>query len=327
MRPPLTSTARCAHNPKVMKIESVEAIAIRSNGFESAFVKIATDTEWCGWGEIQAPRIAPAACDIVHALLKPALEGAEFQGRINEIELLRGKMLSIGGCMVEAIGGVELALWDLAGKAHAMPVARLIAGDRARREMPAYVSGLSAANRDRTLRTCRDLHRAGFRYFEIDCDSDAAGLSLTLDALRKELGGLAGIAVNACGRLDAGAAATVAARGVRWIRDRDGHGKNPAVVQPRLGQCGLAEGLRFARAAVDHGLKIAVPTGAAAGPQFAGAVQFAAALPAGSLIEYAPRVWAGDFPVRSGRYTLPELPGLGIEIDEPELRLMEELSR
>lgn len=315
-----------------MKLESVEALAIRADSLESAFVKIVTDAGLGGWGEVQAPRVAGAACEIVHSLLKPALEGVEFRGSLQEIELLREKMLSIGGCMAEAISGVELALWDLAAKTKSLSISRLIAGQRARGEVPAYVSGLSALDLRATVQSCRDLHRAGFRYFEIDYDCDPEGLLKTLDALREELGGLAGVAVNAQHRLDPQTAAGIMQRKILWIKDPPAQ-KAAGTMHPHLGLCGLTEAYRIARMAADNNARVAVSVGVSLGPQLAAAIQFAATLPAGSLVECDPEVMAsayrvtGALPVRNGKYPVPQLPGLGIEIDEPELRLMEERSR
>jgi D-galactarolactone cycloisomerase len=350
-----------------MKLESIEAIAIRVPRLESAFVKIEADTGLTGWGEIHAPRASEAMCDIVHSLLMPVLQGADFQGSPHEIALFRERLVSTAGSMAEAISGVELALWDLAGKARAVPVARLIAGDRARSEVPAYVTGLSAKDLQATVNSCRSLHGTGFRYFEIDYDCVPDGLISTLDALRDALGGLAGVAVNAHRRLDSETAAEVGQRGVLWLKNplpaddvagyaqlaktirrriavsENCHGHYEAaalfnekafgMVQPRLCGCGLTEALQIAQMAADHDVKVATCVEASLGPQLAGAIHFAAALPAGTLVEYDPVVVAcvqkliGASPVRGGKYPVSQLPGLGIEIDEPELRLMEERSR
>lgn len=234
------------HNPKVMTLESIETIAVRAGQIESAFVRIETNTDLIGWGEVQAPRTAMAACELVHSLFKPALEGAEFDGGTRGIALLGERMVRrIKGqgysaeSVAEAMSGCELALWDLAGKASGKPIARLIAGRDARSEVTAYV----------------------------------AQASLPVS--------------NA--------------------------------VRVRLDRCGLAEGLRIARRALDSGARVTIETGASLGPLAAAAIQFAAALPQGTLVELS----AGE----GGKRAVPQLPGLGIEIDEPELRLMELRSR
>src|SRR5262249_60578022 len=144
--------------------------ALYSIHFETALIRLTTDTGLTGWGEAQAPLAPEIACEIVRRLLRPALVGTTFGGKIEEIRALWHRMYSTmrvrgqtGGFMLDAISGVDIGLWDLAGKMAGMPVARLIAGDRARSRVPAYWSGISGDTPHSKLEQARTAWGAGFR--------------------------------------------------------------------------------------------------------------------------------------------------------------------
>jgi galactonate dehydratase len=101
------------------------------------------------------------------------------------------------------------------------------------------------------------------------------------------------------------------------------------VLQPDLGRCGLTEAFRMAEMAKSHNVPVVVRVGESIGPQLAAALQFAAAAP-GRRVEYrqsrlrcANAVLTRPIEVKQGRYQVPGMPGLGIEIEELELHLME----
>ncbi len=103
--------------------------------FETALVRIRTSDGLTGWGEAQAPLAPEVACAIIDNLLAPILVGAEFSGSVAEIRRMWDRMYTsmrvrgqTGGFMLDAISGLDIALWDLAGKSAGKPVAELIAG-------------------------------------------------------------------------------------------------------------------------------------------------------------------------------------------------------
>jgi galactonate dehydratase len=66
-----------------------------------------------------------------------------------------------GGYYVDAIAGVDIALWDLCGKLAGLPLAKLLGGQRMDR-IPAYVSGLPRAQLDERVALARDWVARGF---------------------------------------------------------------------------------------------------------------------------------------------------------------------
>ena len=51
-----------------------------STRFETAVFKLTMDSGLIGWGEAQAPLAPEVACTIARLLLRPIVEGAEFNG-------------------------------------------------------------------------------------------------------------------------------------------------------------------------------------------------------------------------------------------------------
>ena len=303
--------------------------------FETALVKITTDTGLVGWGEAQAPLAPQVACTIIETLLRPVLIGAEFGASREDVAALWQRMYDsmrvrgqTGGFMLDAIAGVDLALWDLAGKAAGQPVAELITSGTSRTELPAYISGLSGSTNEERVAVAREYWAQGFGSFKIYYDRSEPELFDLLDQLRGGLGPEAGLAVDALWRLDDAEAVEFGrrldklpalwfecplkpedpvahGRLARAVRTRLALGESyrtryemaalfregaVGVLQPDLGRSGITESLRLAELAVRHGADVVPHVSIAMGPQVAAALQFASAIPNCPLVEYNPQV-------------------------------------
>ena len=310
--------------------------ALYSEHFETALVRVTTDTGLAGWGEAQAPLAPEVACEIVRLLLRPAVQGAEFSGDVEEIRELWQRMYSTmrvrgqtGGFMLDAISGVDMALWDLAGKIRGLPVSRLIAGSEARSEVTAYLSGIAGDTVGEKVARARQAWDQGFRTFKLFYDDGAPQFFATLRALRAALGPDARLAVDALWRLTPESAVEFGrqcdAVNAHWLEaplppeDPLPHGRLAAAietplaigesyrtvyelrpffeagavtyVQPDLGRCGLTEGLRIADLVYELGKPLVPHLSIALGPQIAAAIHFAAATAQCELLEFNPAVF------------------------------------
>jgi D-galactarolactone cycloisomerase len=304
--------------------------------FETALVKVTLDSGLTGWGEAQAPLAPEVACAIVDRLLKPVLLEADFDGSVDRIERLWDQMYSTmrvrgqtGGFMLDAISGVDLALWDLAGKIQEQPVSALIPGSLQRTKVPAYYSGIPGGSTESRVQNALRQRDEGFLNFKIFYDCGRDEFFEAFSALRRALGDGAGLAADALWRLtpedaplfgrqlddcralwleaplppeDPLAHAALA----RSIRTPLAIGESYRTryelaaffrehalgfVQPDLGRCGLTESLRIAAVAADAGIPVVPHLSIAMGPQIAAAIHFAAAIPNCSLLEYNPSVF------------------------------------
>jgi L-alanine-DL-glutamate epimerase-like enolase superfamily enzyme len=95
-----------------------------------ALVRITTDEGLVGWGECFAYGVTLAVCGVVDDALAPLVVGQDptrialLLDRMHRALMIWGRR----GLAMMAVSGVELALWDLLGKAHGAPVYQLLGG-------------------------------------------------------------------------------------------------------------------------------------------------------------------------------------------------------
>jgi galactonate dehydratase len=149
----LLADARAAGTSRAPKLKIREVRAVRlKNGFNSRFVRVYTEEGLYGTGEC-VDSVGTEA--IINTSFNTMLKGrdpldiqgilADFWGyhRVNlagapSVMFVHGQ----GGPYLTAVSGVEMALWDLAGKALELPIHRLMGG-KMRERVPVY---LHAAN-------------------------------------------------------------------------------------------------------------------------------------------------------------------------------------
>lgn len=163
-----------------MKITRVEALEIRlpesevldkaSAGQSSVIVKVHTDEGIVGIGEVDSlPRAARAAIEapFTHAVasgLGRLLLGMDpLDIRVLHERLYRSTFyVGRRGIMVQAMAGLDIALWDIAGKLHGQPIYRLLGG-AFRKRIRAYASILFGKDGDETCQIARKWVKRGFR--------------------------------------------------------------------------------------------------------------------------------------------------------------------
>ena len=140
-----------------MKITGVESIvlnmpmmidgAIPSLGgrprtsIDMLLVRVDTDAGITGWGEAFGHRIFPATRAAIDTLLGPLCVGRDATQVLALNDELQRMLHGIGrsGPAIYALSGIDIALWDIAGKAAGLPLYRLLGGGP-RADLPAYAS-------------------------------------------------------------------------------------------------------------------------------------------------------------------------------------------
>ena len=113
-----------------------------------------------GWGScFTSGRLVAGAVELLWPLLKG--ESAVEPGRVSETLRQASFWQGRGGAVEHAISGVDIALWDLMGKACGQPVSRLLGGDY-RRAIKPYGSILFDEP-DRLRATLESVVERGFR--------------------------------------------------------------------------------------------------------------------------------------------------------------------
>jgi galactonate dehydratase len=125
-----------------------------------------------------------------------------------------------------AISGVEIALWDIIGKACGQPVYRLLGG-RCQRRIPAYANGWygGARNPKEYAELAREAVKRGYQALKFDPfgtawkDLDEAEADLAEEmvaAVREAVGARIGLMIEYHGRLSVGSAVTMIHRLERY---------------------------------------------------------------------------------------------------------------
>jgi len=171
---------------------------IYSNTIDTVIVKITTDTGIVGYGEAKAPVAARATRLIVETLLAPLLVGEDPLDITVLWERMYAGMRVRGhqaGFYLEAISGIDIALWDIAGKASGRSIASLLGGafqDKVR----VYASGLPSlpANApDEAFEALGDqaeaIRASGYNALKMAFGRDLPGDIRSARLLRDRLGG------------------------------------------------------------------------------------------------------------------------------------------
>jgi L-alanine-DL-glutamate epimerase-like enolase superfamily enzyme len=108
---------------------------------DALLVKVITDEGLVGWGEAFGYNAIPATKAAIDTMLAPILIGCDARS-IERLMLDAAQKLHIfgrGGPVIYGLSGLDIALWDIAGKAANLPLHRLLGGARADR-LPCYAS-------------------------------------------------------------------------------------------------------------------------------------------------------------------------------------------
>jgi L-alanine-DL-glutamate epimerase-like enolase superfamily enzyme len=193
---------------------------------QTCLVKITTDDGTVGWGEGHAPLGPRATQAVVEDVLAPLLVGQDALAIERHWERMYGSMRLRGhsaGYQLEALSGVDIALWDLAGRLLDVPVYQLLGGPF-RVELPAYASGVPGNTVDERVSAALGFVDAGYTAVKTsigrgDVDTDLAGVAAIAEALR----GQADLLVDAHGACTAENVLYVGRRlqdlGVYWLED------------------------------------------------------------------------------------------------------------
>jgi D-galactarolactone cycloisomerase len=193
---------------------------------EALLVRIVAEDGLVGWGEAHAPPIPRVAQTLIADLLAPLLVGRDPLATDAIWDALYALMRLRGygsGVMLEALAGVDIALWDLAGKALGQPVYRLLGGPY-RTRIPCYLSGIPGATVEERVARAEEAVGLGFTALKTSVgrgplDEDLDGVEALVEAVR----GRAEVLVDAHGVYDARTATAAGRRlermGAGWLED------------------------------------------------------------------------------------------------------------
>jgi L-alanine-DL-glutamate epimerase-like enolase superfamily enzyme len=220
-------TVAAARDPaRALHLNTGRHLCVYPAQVEVLLVRIVTDDGLVGWGEAHSPPVPRVAQALIADLLAPLLIGKDPLATEALWEALYASMRLRGystGVMLEALAGVDIALWDLAGKALGRPVFALLGGPF-RTRIPCYASGVPGATAQERIASARRLVELGFTAIKASIgrgplDEDLEGVAALIEAVR----GAADVLVDAHGAYDARTAALAGRRleraGAGWLED------------------------------------------------------------------------------------------------------------
>ncbi|SMF23338.1 L-alanine-DL-glutamate epimerase [Xaviernesmea oryzae] len=136
------------------------------------FIRVVDDEGAEGWGEVWCnfPSVgAEHRARLIDATLAPFLIGQPFDHPVQAFERLTTatEVLAIQcgepGTFAQAVGGLDIAIWDLLARRAEMPL-HLFLGGKRRRAVPAYASGINPDGCEVTAAAKRE---EGYRRFKL----------------------------------------------------------------------------------------------------------------------------------------------------------------
>ena len=292
-------------------------------------VNLRTDSGLVGLGECQAPVAPEAPQAIIQHLLGPMLIGQDPLAREPLWERMYSSMRERGhttGFMLDAISAVDIALWDLAGKAAGQPIHQLLGG-AFRTQAPVYVSGLPGASREARVAAATEFVARGFKAIKLFLGHGLAEDVAEVEAVRAAVGGDVRLMVDVQWLYDVPGAIKLGRalerNDVYWLEtpispeDTAGHAELCAtldvaialgecertrfqflpllerravdIAQPDVGRAGgITESRKIAALAETFNVPCALHLGVGLAAYIAASVQLAASIPNLSYVEYQP---------------------------------------
>jgi L-alanine-DL-glutamate epimerase-like enolase superfamily enzyme len=135
-----------------------------SRQMEILLVRVETDAGIVGWGEGFGFGIWPATRAALHALLAPLALGRDERDIAALMADLAKRVHIVGrtGPMVYALSGLDIALWDIAGKAAGKPLSELLGGAHYDK-LPCYASLMRYTDPALIAKNANDAVARGYR--------------------------------------------------------------------------------------------------------------------------------------------------------------------
>jgi D-galactarolactone cycloisomerase len=131
---------------------------------EVLFVRVDTDAGLTGWGESFGFAASAVTREAITRVVAPLCVGREFTDVPSFIADLQRKLHAMGrhGPVSFALAGIDIALWDITGKAKGVPLHRLLGG-ATRERIPTYASLLRYGKPDLVARYTEEAVARGYK--------------------------------------------------------------------------------------------------------------------------------------------------------------------
>jgi D-galactarolactone cycloisomerase len=191
------------------------------DAFETLLVKVETDGGITGWGEAFPHRVWPAIKILLDDMIGPACVGADVADLPALMNMLAYRYHNVGraGPVMYALSGIDIALWDIAGKVANEPIYKLLGGT-ARATVPAYASLLRYGDVKVVERLCEDALGRGYKDVKIH-EIGEKEIVAAAGVLKRHNAGPLMVDVNAPWTLQEALSAVAPLRrlGLKWVEE------------------------------------------------------------------------------------------------------------
>ena len=158
---------------------------------DAVLVKVTTAGGLVGWGESHHARAPSTIAKLVETTLKMLVVGEDagnVQGIWQKIYIKQLASHGLGAGAAMAMSGIDMALWDIRGKATGWPLYKLLGGTA--RPIPAYAGGISLGFQDpASLVEEARLHvAAGYKALKLRLGDNPKDDLARVEAIRKAFG-------------------------------------------------------------------------------------------------------------------------------------------
>lgn len=158
---------------------------------DAIIIKITSDDGVVGWGEAHHARAPAAVARLIEGTLANMVVGMSAYDVVGVWQrLYRGHLAThgMGAGTVIAMSGIDMALWDLRGKAAGLPLCQLLGGDF--KDLPAYAGGLSLGFQPemQLVEEASGLVEQGYRALKLRLGDTPANDLARVQAVREALG-------------------------------------------------------------------------------------------------------------------------------------------
>lgn len=156
----------------------------------SVLIKLTTGRGVVGWGESFGVISPQTIASILQDIAIPLVRGRDPHDVIAINEDIYNAMRVrgfFGGFYVDALAGLDMAIWDLRGKLTGLPIHKLLGAQR-HTKIPAYVSGLPKATLHERAMLAKEWIDKGFRAVKFAAVVADEGEIAEMEAIRAAIG-------------------------------------------------------------------------------------------------------------------------------------------
>ncbi len=217
---PPSALQQTAPAPRACRVARVETFLVSRNWSTFVFCRVHTDDGLSGLGEGSCEWQPKAVEAAIHTLAQRYVVGeSAFNIEKLWLSMFRNEFARGGPIVNSAIGAIEIALWDICGKAIGRPVYDMLGG-RVHERLPAYANAwYSGGNSINDIaKAAKQVAARGYRGLKFDpfhCgrDPDAKTVRRAVElvaAVREAIGWEVEILIDCHGRFSVGSAIAIA---------------------------------------------------------------------------------------------------------------------